>query len=92
MKRIFKYWLPSEGGETITINANVVAWLTVSEQNGWPCVWAIIDEEGESHSLEIIALGTGWEFYDELMYTSYLGTVQDGNGYVWHYFVREKEN
>lgn len=36
-----------------------------------------------------MAWGTGWMVPDELMYMSYLGTCEDGAGYVWHYFTRD---
>jgi hypothetical protein len=33
MKRIFKYKLPRDG-EVVTINASVIKWLDVQEQDG----------------------------------------------------------
>ena len=89
MKRIFKYKLPRDG-ETITINANVVKWLDIQEQCGWPMIWAVVDDEGYENEYEIVAWGTGWDFPDELVSCAYLGTAQDLAGYVWHYFMREK--
>ena len=89
MKRIFKYKLPRDG-EVITINANVVKWLDIQEQCGWPMIWAVVDDEGYESEYEIIAWGTGWDFPDELSHCRYMGTAQDLAGYVWHYFMREK--
>ena len=86
MKKIFKYKLPRDG-EVITIRADVIKWLDVQEQNGWPHIWAIVEENGHPRDYEIAAWGTGWMVPDELMYMSYLGTAQDMGGYVWHYFV-----
>lgn len=88
MKRIFKYQLPREG-ETLSIKAHIVKWLTVMEQDGWPHVWAIIDDEGQEREYEIVAWGTGWEWPEEMNWTSYLGTCIDFVGYVWHYFMQE---
>lgn len=86
MKRIFKYRLPRDG-ELICIDAHVVKWLTIQEQNGWPHIWAIIDDDVKNYQKwNIIAWGTGWEVPEELMTATYLGTGQDGAGYVWHYF------
>ena len=85
MKRILKYKLPRDG-EVITITANVVKWLNIQEQNGWPHIWAIVDDARESNEWTIIAWGTGWDVPEELMIATYLGTAQDGAGYVWHYF------
>ena len=89
MKRIFKYKLPRDG-EVITITANVIKWLDIQEQNGWPMIWAVVDDAGYESEYEIVAWGTGWDFPDELNRCRYMGTAQDGAGYVWHYFMQEK--
>lgn len=89
MKRIFKYKLPRDG-EIITITANVIKWLNVQEQDGWPMIWAVVDDAGYESEYEIVAWGTGWDFPDELNHCRYMGTAQDGAGYVWHYFMQEK--
>lgn len=89
MKRIFKYKLPRDG-EIITITANVIKWLDIQKQDGWPMIWAVVDDAGYESEYEIIAWGTGWEFPDELNHCRYMGTAQDGAGYVWHYFMQEK--
>ena len=89
MKRIFKYKLPRDG-EIITITANVIKWLDIQEQNGWPMIWAVVDDAGYESEYEIVAWGTGWDFPDELNHCRYMGTAQDGAGYVWHYFMQEK--
>lgn len=92
MKRIFKYKLPRDG-EIVTISANIIKWLNVQEQDGWPMIWAVVDDEDTTYppsEYEIVAWGTGWEFPDELVSCAYLGTAQDGAGYVWHYFMQEK--
>jgi hypothetical protein len=89
MKRIFKYKLPRDG-EIITITANVIKWLNIQEQDGWPMIWAVVDDTGYESEYEIVAWGTGWEFPDELNHCRYMGTAQDGYGYVWHYFMQEK--
>lgn len=88
MKRILKYRLPRDG-EVIRINANVWKWLEIHEQDGWPHIWAIVDEEGQEREYEIVAWGTGWEWPEEMNWTSYLGTCMDFAGYVWHYFMQE---
>ena len=85
MKKIFKYRLPRDG-ESITINAHIIKWLDVQEQNGWPHIWAIVDDEIDGPAWDIIAWGTGWDVPEELITATYLGTAQDGAGYIWHYF------
>lgn len=89
MKKIFKYKLPRDG-KVVYINANVWKWLDIQDQDGWPHIWAIVDDEGYESEYEIVAWGTGWEFPDELNHCRYMGTAQDGAGYVWHYFMQEK--
>lgn len=89
MKRIFKYKLPRDG-EIVTISANVIKWLDIQEQDGWPMIWAVVDDAGYESEYEIVAWGTDWEFPDELNHCRYMGTAQDGYGYVWHYFMQEK--
>jgi hypothetical protein len=89
MKRIFKYRLPRDG-EIITITAHVVKWLNIQEQDGWPHIWAVVDDTGYESEYEIVAWGTGWDFPNELNHCRYMGTAQDIDGYVWHYFMQER--
>lgn len=86
-KRILKYKLPRDG-ETVTISAAVVKWLEIHTQNGWPMIWAIVDDEGYPQDYEIIAWGTGWDYPKELDHCQYMGTAVDALGYVWHYFMQ----
>lgn len=53
-------------------------------------IWAVVDDAGYENEYEIVAWGTGWDFPDELNHCRYMGTAQDGAGYVWHYFMQEK--
>lgn len=85
MKRIFKYSLPING-EILRLEANVLQWLQIHAQNGWPHIWAIVDEEGAPHNYNIAAWGTGWRVPDDW---NYLGTCEDEAGFVWHYFIFE---
>ena len=91
MKRIYKYRLPVDGGIE-KISAAVVKWLQIEAQDGWPHIWAVVDTEGRSKDYEFIAWGTGWDVPDELLDCRYMGTAIDGYGYVWHYFMDERNN
>ena len=85
MRKIYKYELPIDGG-IITIKQCIIKILNIQEQNGVPMMWAIVDPDNEVvESLEIIAIGTGWELPTGL--DDYLGTAQDEYGFVWHYFT-----
>ena len=92
MRKIYKYELPVDGG-IITIKQCIIKILSIQEQNGIPMMWAIVDPDNEVvEPLEITAIGTGWELPTGLK--DYLGTAQDGYGFVWHYFslkLRELE-
>lgn len=84
MRKIYKYELPVDGG-IITIKQCIIKILSVQEQNGKPTMWAIVDPDIEAtEPTEIVAIGTGWELPTGL--DEYLGTAQDGYGFVWHYF------
>lgn len=83
-KKILKYRLPREG-EIVAIDAYVVKWLEIHEQNRCPHIWAIVDE-AYNQTWEIVAWGTGQDIPEELIEWQYLGTGTDGAGYVWHYF------
>ena len=89
MKRIFKYELPVDGG-VVVIPEKVIKWLEIHEQKGWPYIWAIVDDEAPAELREIVAWGTGWVAPKDDC--EYLGTCEDGLGYVWHYFTRLTEN
>lgn len=92
MRKIYKYELPVDGG-IITIKQCIIKILSIQEQNGKPMMWAIVDPDNEVvEPLEITAIGTGWVLPTGL--DEYLGTAQDGYGFVWHYFslkLRELE-
>ena len=84
MRKIYKYELPVDG-KIITIKQCIIKILNIQEQNGIPMMWAIVDPDNEVvEPLEIMAIGTGWELPAGL--EDYLGTAQDGYGFVWHYF------
>lgn len=92
MKTIYKYKLPRDG-QSITVDDYVLEWLRPAPQNGWPHIWAVVDTERTGMTTEIVAWGTGWPLPDDVYYdTDYLGTVEDGAGFVWHYFAETKNN
>ena len=84
MKKIYKYPL-GRNGEIAELTGHFTRGLTVQAQNGMPHIWIEIDEESPEVTISVVAVGTGWEIPDELC-ENYLGSVQDGFGYVWHYY------
>ena len=90
MVKIYKDRLDIEGN-VITIKGRIRKILTVQLQNGWPHVWyEVSDKEWvRDREIKIVAIGTGWEISDESAYWNYIGTVQDVDGYVWHYYSND---
>lgn len=89
MKKIYKYKLPVNGG-IITIDDCIVEILDLQAQDGIPTMWAVVHDDSKMvNPIEIVAIGTGWTVPTGV--DKYLGTVQDGLGYVWHYFSIEVE-
>lgn len=91
MKRmIYKYPIPAIPGEIQTINDKIIEVLDIQYQYGKPTMWAIVDADAQMGvPFKIAAFGTGWEIPDAAK--QYLGTLQDTEGYVWHYFSIEVE-
>lgn len=88
MQRILKYRLPRDG-QVRTIR-EVAEFLHVGTQDGYPTLWAVIDDDLAT-VYDIVAWGTGWELPKEVWpECEYLGTCEDGAGYVWHYFAQDK--
>lgn len=85
MVRIYKYRLGVDG-ESVAIKGNISQILDVQAQGGVPTVWILMDDDVPTQVVKFTAIGTGWEM-DKTMLGSYYRTVQDGNGFVWHYFM-----
>ena len=91
MRTIYKYKLPRDG-QTITITEYILEVLHIGTQDGWPTLWAVVDTD-KVQETEIVAWGTGWPLPDDVYYeTKYLGTAEDGYGYVWHYFAETRSS
>lgn len=88
MQKIYKYRLPRDG-QVITIR-EVVQFLHVGAQDGYPTLWAIVDDDYAT-TYDIVAWGTGWELPKGVWpECEYIGTCEDCAGYVWHYFAQDK--
>jgi len=64
--------------------------LHVHMQHGIPCIWALVDSENENEiERRVFSLrGTGHVLDDG--YRTYIGTIHDGDIYVWHIFEEGK--
>lgn len=58
MKTIYKYLLEPNGVIKMPRGAEV---LSVGEQHGWMCVWALVDTEAPIESRRFATVGTGHE-------------------------------
>lgn len=70
------------------IEAPIVDFLTVQYQGDTICVWAIVNPDAPPNKYRLYVEGTGWES-SKISYDTYIGTVQDGGGYVWHIFYEK---
>lgn len=84
--KIFKYGLSSPGQDSrlhLPIGSGL---LTVQLQKDWPTLWVLVDDTQEhTEVVRITCFGTGWDIPDDYR-GEYLSTVQETDGYVWHYF------
>ena len=88
MRSIYKYSLLNPYTK---IEGHIEKLLDVQIQNGVPVIWAIVDTELINRKFYIYCYGTGWELNEVEIRGDYLGTIQDDEGYVWHYFLEEIE-
>ena len=89
MNKIYKYRLPRDG-QVVKIDDYVIEWLHVGTQDGVPTAWVVVDVDMPrgKRTWQVVAWGTGWELPDEVWIDcDYIGTCEDGYGYVWHYFA-----
>lgn len=84
MKNILKY--PFEINDTVTIRmpggAKV---LSIQYQGNIPTIWAMVDTYNREAHREFFVFGTGHDIPSATTIT-YLATIQDPNGFVWHIF------
>lgn len=78
MKQIWKFQV--SGIIEMPADAKI---LTVQNQNGDPCIWALVDPNQKMDARMFTIVGTGKPFDDTN--TVYIGTFQDGP-FVWHLF------
>jgi hypothetical protein len=72
-----KFTAPSEGKP-----------LSVQYQNGQLTLWLEVEKENREVDYQARIIGTGQDFSKMEGY-SYISTVQDSNGLVWHIYFKE---
>ncbi len=86
MKRIYKYPLEAMPVQTVEIPEGARP-LRIAYQRGQACLWALVDPDRDMIQVQVLCLGTGWDVdYPEENLT-YLDTIFDQIGYVWHWFL-----
>ena len=96
MKKIYKYEMPTGGGSTLMLPKGSKPLSVGLDPRGTICMWAIVDTTIGLPRIkyDFAAIGTGWpleELSIDLEKYTFLGTVNDGLTYMWHYFYRVLE-
>ena len=85
--KVLKYELNVVGQFTLTV-PKVFQPLTIQLQRGVPCLWALVNLGHGTQEVNFRMVGTGQDIGDkDLINHTYLGTVQEQLGFVWHYFM-----
>lgn len=88
MLTIFKYPLKLIDIQSVTMPARGTI-LSVHEQRGQLCIWALVDQEIHASVREIYIVGTGHPADHINDSTRFIGTcVTEGGSLVWHVFER----
>lgn len=86
MKRIWKFPLEEVDSQTVFLpeGAQIIA---VQTQGGQPCLWAVVNPEGQKKAVEIRTHGTGHDLPEDSHLYVHLGTYQLAKGLlVFHVF------
>lgn len=81
MRQIYKYPVNEP------IVGKIEKFLHIEYQFDEPVIWAIVNDNLPNQSFSVICSGTGWPIADFQNERTYIGTLQDDGGYVWHYFI-----
>jgi hypothetical protein len=84
--RILKY--PVKGaGEVTRITCRRHKLLDIQPQGYGLMCWIETRDDCLETTTELVAIGTGWEMPSDVMDCArYFKTVQDDNGFVWHFY------
>ncbi|AFR36266.1 DUF7352 domain-containing protein [Riemerella anatipestifer] len=83
-KVVYKYPLLVQGVQFVSLPKGAEI-LSVQEQHGIPCLWALVNPLAEKEDVRILTSSTGEVFNTKNL--KYIGTYQlPGNGFVGHLF------
>lgn len=84
--KIIKFQVMGEG-RPISITCRMNRILDIQLQGQSLVCWIETRDELPETTTEIVSVGTGWEIpSDVIMDSRYIKTVQDADGYVWHFY------
>lgn len=83
MRKIYKYQIPNYGFSNVQmpVGAKIVA---VQPQRGYAMMWAEVDPDAPTEERKFLIVGTGQPLTEDAK--TYVGTIQDGGGFVWHVY------
>lgn len=87
MKTIWKYPLMVTDCQTVRMPQGAEI-LSVADQRGELCVWALVDPDADLEDRMFYIFGTG-NPVSEILPWQFVGSVQQ-NVFVWHVFVEVK--
>lgn len=97
MRTIYKYPLETTNLQSIKIpkladeDDFMKQFLCIDTQNGYPCLWCLVDTSEQEREVLFRVVGTGNPMPEILDKSDYLGTYQLFNGaFIGHVFL-EKE-
>jgi hypothetical protein len=80
---IYKYTPDRLGKISIPMKAKI---LTAQMQGTDIVIWAEVDTDNFNEDRRFTIVGTGWDLGEEPSERTYVATVQEPSGYVWHIF------
>lgn len=86
MRIIYKQQLNVNGIST-RFNSKIEKVLKLDNQNGIPTMWYIFNNDYPEVEYIVHCYGTGWPLLGLGEKSEFIGTVEDGEGYIWHYFA-----
>lgn len=91
MYRVYKYTIENLGENEIEVPENFKP-LSVQDQQGTLCLWAMVEVDSPKCKRVVHVIGTGFDISEgRHFHLVYLGTVQQRGGeFVWHVFIDRK--
>lgn len=85
--RIYKYPIEITDYQRLQVPMRS-EFLSAQFQGDIPCLWILVDTESEPVNIELLIIGTGNPVPDNIGDYSFMNTLQDPRGFVWHLFSK----